>query len=374
MTRNPKGAVADVAETLVAEADKDFAFKVNMATHLNADCVMALVAEKYAATGGGYSQATSAFLQIDGGSIARFQRGMLLDIRAASANDSWRTAGYVNDVYPTSTGPGGTANIGPGITITKDSTRDSALSGDGHFDNVVDNDEICLSTEIDSNFDSFPTWFSATTNLLNITRSAAGSYWTVPFLYDFTSGGAAVSFDFDDHLRSVAEDLAYAIDGGRKSRVLGKGVEMTGALLALTTPRIASEATSQVGDSHRFTTTMATSLDAATRREFFGSVGYRGVVWQHESLPPIVFQSDPVATSNVVRLIEPSSWFFIARNEGGMNAPERLDKDNSFWHYRDGDNNRLINRLIAGLFMSLELCCDQPKANVQIAGLKSSME
>lgn len=378
ISKDRRSAVADAAEDIVSGMDLDFARKVNAAVHQSDDLVLALVVDKYdGADGGAYTPGDDpVYLQIDGGSIARFQTGMVVDIRVGNDITSWRTSGIINDVYQTSVGPNAVADIGPGITVTYDAVAKVARGGaDTTFNNVVDNDEICLSMEAADNFDSFEKWFSATTDLLSITRISPGSYWSVPFLYDFTAAGAPVDFDFDDHLRAPAEDLAYAIRAGRADRARkNRGdIQITGAMVAVTTPRIASEAAAQAGDSARFTIAMATSLDQATRRELFGEIGFNGMVYQHQNLPPIAFLTDPVASPNKLRILEPNSWFFVAGHEGGIRQPEKLDKDGHWFRYVVGTNGRPVNKLIAGSLMRLELCCDQPKANLEIAGIKSSL-
>ena len=91
------------------------------------------------------------------------------------------------------------------------------------------------------------------------------------------------------------------------------------------------------------------------------------------TLPPIAFQTDPVASPNKLRLMEPNSWAFVAGHEGGIRQPEKLDKDGRWFRYVVGTNGWPVNKLIAGSLMRLELICDQPKANVEIADIKSSL-
>ena len=374
-TKTRRAAVRKVAEQLVSEADDDFAQQVNVALHQTADCTMALIATKTNEDGTTYSSGqTDAFLGIDGGPISRFVKGQILDIRAASDNANIRVAVVVNDVYFGSDGPGD--GVGPGIVVTIDSTRNTDITGDSDLDNLVDNDEIALSAETADNFDGFPSWFSNSTNVLNITRSTKGQYWTVPHLLSFGD----VTFDMEEHLRTLAELVSRAVRAGRRSRTKGAGkgltvdgVRMTGAMLALGTPAISSEANSQAGDSARFTAALSMTLEAEERRELFGELGFDGIVFHHESLPPTAIRSDPVATEDTLRLLEPNSWFLLAGHEGGMRNAEMLNKDGSFWHYNKGANGRLVNQLVGGMLMRLEFVCDQPQANAQISGIKSSV-
>lgn len=365
--KTKRQAIAQTARTLVEGLDANYGEAMNYSLHQNADCVMALVAAVYAAGGGTYATATSAFLQIDGGSIAQFHKGQILDLREGSDNADVQATVKVNDVYHTSTGPGDVADIGPGIVVTIATEN----AGDADLDGIADNDEIALSGEIDSNFQSLTTWFSTAT-VFSVTRTTKGNAHLVPYRFDANPGGSPVTFDWDTHMGEIVQEMAYVIQAGRAGRAT-QGIQVTGAMLALTTPKINREAISQAGDSARFTTALAMKLDAAKQRELFGEIGFNGVVWHNEVLPPIAFQADPVAVANTVRLIEPSSFFYILAHEGGLRRPERLDKDGRWWRYIQGTNARPINRLIAATLMRVALGNDQPQANVELNNVASSI-
>ena len=366
-------AVYATARKLVTEFDADCGECLNRSLHQNSDCVMGTVAAKYSATtGGSYTTSTSAFFQITDMPVSAFHPGQVLDLRDVSDNATINNGVKVDDVFHTSVGPNAVDDIGPGITVTIDSTRNTAVSGTSDLDTVAATDEIALSTETDSNLDSFQTWFG-TGSVLSLTRgTTVGEQWAIPYEKDYSVSGVAVNFDFDDHMRPMARDLARAVKFGREVRK-NEGLGISDAMLFLTTDAILDEATSLFGDAARFTTALASSLDGAERKRLFGTVGFDGVVWHNPLLGAIGFQSDAVATPNTARLIEPSSWFFVTGHNSNNLRPEWLKGDGRMWRYVQGSNGRPINKLIAGGLMRLALCCDQPRANYEINGIKSSL-
>ncbi|HUU94204.1 MAG TPA: hypothetical protein VM487_00575, partial [Phycisphaerae bacterium] len=117
------------------------------------------------------------------------------------------------------------------------------------------------------------------------------------------------------------------------------------------------------------------SIDAAARKRLVGRSGFEGTYWHSPTLGPILLQSDPVATPNKIRFLEPSSWEWIYGNEGSESTVEWIKNDaGSIWHTPFGTNGRLYNKKVGGAFVRVALMCDQPKANIQIAGVKSSTQ
>ncbi|HUX16986.1 MAG TPA: hypothetical protein VMW52_10975 [Phycisphaerae bacterium] len=363
-TESLRNAVYRVADELVGGVDNDFAAQANIALHQDDTATMALIAAVYDEDGTAYTaDQTDAYLQIDGGPIAAFLPGQILDAREGGNHADVQVTVKVNDVYPLSTGPGGTADIGPGITVTIADEN----AGDANLNGLADDDELCLSGEV-TNLAGFKTWFSESANVFNITRSAKGSHWSVPNLFDFHSGGADVVLDVDDHLGDMAERLAYVVKYGRRERAKD-GISVTNQMVAISTPKLVSEASRQGGDNMR----MTIAIDEATRKRLFGRSGFEGYVFHSPTLGPIALQGDPVATPNLARLLEPDSWFWIVGHDGSQKTIEWLDKDGSRWHYERGTNGRMKNILQAGALMRLGLGNDQPKGNAQLDGLKSSL-
>jgi len=367
-TKDRRAAIYRTAQRLLGEAEDDMGAALNMKIHQDANCQMGLVAAKYSATTGDtYSQNATAFVQVDNGSISQFQPGMYVDIHSASTATVRFTA-KIDDVYKTSVGANGVADIGPGFTATRTSGTDS------DFDNVADNDMITLSDEAAStNFQSFGVWFDREAAVFSLTRdTTVGEQWAIPYVFDYQSAGADVALDLDTHLRGMTEELAYAVRFGRNARKR-EGVKITEAALTLLgTPRLVSYASTQVGDAVRYTT----DLEGADRKKYFGTSGFDGAYWHNPVLgKPISFATDPVATPSRLRLIEPSSWQWIIGHTGNHETVEWLDKDgNGRWYYLLGSNYRRKNVLAAGYFTRLALMCDQPMANVEARGLKSDLE
>lgn len=369
-TANRQMALYQTAAKYVSEVEDDIGSQVNMTMHQNADSMMGRVCalNTFPVSGGTTGMDTTSdwssgpgYIKVDGGSISQFFEGQILAIRAASDNTTIRLLVTVNAVLRGNEGPAGIRGDGPGIIVTK-------LSGTYALSDVVDNDEICMDVHTTNYLLGFGSWFSRSAAVLSITagvRASTAGVWTWPVMKDFTSDGVSVTFDLDIHMREVAEELAYAVAYGRKQRGF-EGVKITeAAMTCLTTPRLISEVSTQVGDNVRYTTT----LSAAERGELFGTSGYDGAYWHHPLLGPISFATDPVATPDTLRLLEPSSWFFLTGSDG----IEWLDADGSKWHYQQG-TYALKNILIAGALQRMLIANDQPGVNVQVSGIKSSTE
>lgn len=368
-TESRRDAVYRVAQELVGEAQDDFAGQVNVSLHQNDDCVMGLInGTPLDADGTSRTTGTTGFLPIDGGSISVFHPGQVIDIRSQSNNADVQVTVIVNDVYPTKVGPGTATTAGPGIVVTI-AAENTGLSGDADLDNLVDNDEICLRGETEFNIQGFPTWFG-TGAVFSITRTAIGSHWAVPFIYDKNNGsGLPVTLDLEDHFGEIAEQLALAVNFGRSKRV-SSGITITEAMVAISTPSLLAEASRQVGDDVRFTM----AIEEAERKKLIGRSGFSGAIWHSPTLGPVMLQSDAVATPNAIRFLEPDSWTILTAHDGSRKQIEWLDKDGSRWHYIYGTNGRLVNQLQAGALMRLAVFCDQPKANVELKGVKSSRD
>jgi len=382
-TDSREAAVYKTAQRLVSELDADFARVANMMIHMNSDMVLAEIEEVYneggdgAASGGDTTiclriTETGAQAADTNGTIARFYPGQKLDVRAASDNTAVRATCIVRDVFPTREGPAGardTNYYGPAIRVDY-----YAAGDDSNMNNFAANDEITLSDCTDSNFWSFPSWFSRSASVLGLTRTDTGNAWSIPWIKNWDSSGdgtgTLTTLDLDTHLREVATELAFAIKFGRKTRTK-MGLKLTAAAMAcIATPHLVDEFSTQVGDQMRYTI----DLDPKTRKELVGVTGYDGGYWHHPLLGPVMFKPDPVATPNMFRMLEPNSWKFVLGHKGSMKSIEWLDVEGHLWHYERGANGRLINAPMAGALMRMTPICDQPRANLQGGGLKSSVQ
>lgn len=366
-TRDLEASIYRVATKLVGDADDYFGAQVNAALHQDSDCKMACVAAVYKIDGDTYSQASAAYLKLDEGSISQFTPGDVLDIRTGTTA-TVRLTVTVNDVFHTTEGPNGVADIGPGIRVTRASGTDT------NFDSVADGDEIVLSGELATyNIAGFPSWFSYSTAVLSITRTATGSAWSIPYMKSWLSGTANVTLDLDAHLGEMAEELSYAVKFGRRARAR-EGIAISqAAMVLLGTPKLISEASRQVGDAVMYTE----SLSAENKKQLFGASGFDGAYWHSPLLngTPISFAYDPVATPNTLRLLEPSSWFFIIGHTGGSHESVKwIEEGGTRFLVERGSNGRLTHKKVAGAYMWMALANDQPRANFQHSGLKASTE
>ena len=365
-SRDKKSAVYQTAVRLAREVGEAFSANVNRAFHQNTDCLMGRVnGTPLDTSGSSMSSDATAFIPIDSGSISQFFPGQLLDIRNGASGTTFHAAVVVNDVYHTSSAT--TSSTGPGIVATVDTTQAALLSGANasYCDDIADNDEIVLSGEADSaNFWSLEDWWDDSVDVLHIDRDATGGKWALPYSH----AGGSNAIDFDDDIRVAALTMARIAKVGRRVR-RSKGVTITDAFMAISTPEINDEALQAINDRQRFTCPTATSMSEAERKRLFGWVGYDGVVWIHPDLGHIYLQSDPVATPNKIRFLEPNSWFLVTGHNNNTLEPSFIDNGGTPWHTARGTNGRLINQKIAGAYMRMTLACDQPMANYAVTAV-----
>ena len=90
-------------------------------------------------------------------------------------------------------------------------------------------------------------------------------------------------------------------------------------------------------------------------------------------MPPIAIQADAAARAHKMTIIDPQSWFWLRMKGAKM---EWLDNGGSRWVrvLNPSLDNRLTYVQQAGAWTSALLACDQPGAQVEIQGIKSSTE
>jgi len=370
-TADAKMCVYKTAEKYIGMVDDDIATQVNNSIHQSTNCKIAAIAAKYHDDGTAYTNNThtTAYFQIKGGSIVQIMQNDRIEIRAGTSTTSTRVICYVNDVYPGTNGPGGTADIGPGFTATYESTGQTG-GATTNFDSAAADDELVLSGETSANIFGFPSFFSWTTAMYSLTRTTLGNGWTIPkLMYDYSVAGAAVDFDPEIHFATMALDLAYAVQNGRNMRQ-GDGIKMTAnAMVALGDPEVVDEMSRLGGDRVKYTK----ELSAAQKQDIIGSIGFDGAWFHHPNIGPIAIQSDPAATPRTIRYLDPNSWFWVTGGLGGPTSVRWLDKDGKKFRNQPGANGRPKDVWVGGAHARVALVNDCPGANAQISGVKSSL-
>jgi len=380
-----KASVFRVANRLMNQAEKDFSSQKNAAIHQDSACTMGKIKARYDADGTTYSGSNlTAYWQISEGAIRQFLPGQLLKV---SSRTQAELTVQVEGIVASRSGPWASgarvADIGPGITVS----IVDASSTDSDLDNADNDDTLSLSNEgAGDNFHGIPSWFSSAVDVYNdkdgsaLDREALGNEWMMPEIFDYTSGGNAVDFDLETHLREVAEVMPDRVNTGRNGRAymgdiedVDEGVNIPKALVAITTAGIANEAIATAADTQRFTAKHSSEMDESVRRSLFGNVGFEGVVWHSPTLPPIAIQPDVAAAPEQMTIIDPQSWFWLRMAGAPMqwlgNGSDRWSRVND----PDSDNRQTFEQQ-AGAYATAMLVCDQPGANAQIKGVKSSTE
>lgn len=378
-TKDPSMSVSKIVIDTVEQTEADQAARLNAAVYQSASCAMAKVVEKYDDDGSTYTSGrTQAYVRVDSGSIGLFQRGMMLNIRSGSTSTIRITctvaAVNTHDDGPIWTGDR-VADIGPGLILTYNAAEGTGT--DTNFNNVVDNDEIVMSAEsTTAGFHGFEDWFSEHTNVYkssdgttDLNRDDPAYHWSIPDILDYTSGGVPVNVDLETHFKPLAKILPYRVGMGRQARARDRGdLVMKDTLVAFGEPGLIVDASSSAADTGQFTSTIASSMTAAQRKELFGEVGFTGTVWHSPTLKAVALQADPLATPNTLTLVDPNSFFFLFG--AGYRNPKWLDGGN--WDRLVGTNHRPTLVKQAACMTIATLVCDQPGANAQIKGIKCS--
>jgi len=371
VTKDQKHAVYDLVTKMFRESDLEFGRKFNLAVHQDTACAMGTVAAIYASSGGAYSSARYAYIQITDVQISKFARGEYLDIGGESDV-------LVMDVIEGSDGPwsGGTriADIGPGLVLDY---------GSGNTADSTAADTITASNETTGDgMAGFDAWFSGTTNVYNdadgsaIDRDAAGNSWGIPVIETIAASGSETELDLDEHLGLLADVWPQAVAWGRQARSAETpedNILLPSTLVGITTAKLCNSVATEAEDTSRFTRTI--NMSEAKQKDLYGDVGFDGVMYHSATLPPISFQADDAAPKYKIRFIDPQSWGYLTLNEGGgMYGIQWLKSGGAGgtrWMRVLGTNNRPTHRLTAAAWSCALMYCDQPKANAEIRGVKS---
>jgi hypothetical protein len=372
-------SIENLAERAIMAQNRDYAFQMNNAIWQDTACKMGESSGAYLADGSAsYSGSDSTcYIKVDQGAISQFLPGMLIDLDGSTY--TYDNA-IVKDVFYGTDGPydssGAVGTPGPGLRIQMSAAD---ISGGKGWGDLEDNSDIARSGEgAGENFNGFPSWFNPITSVYNdedgsaITRTAAGNAWSVPNIFNYTSGGSAVVFDIAAHFTDMSNVLANRIHTGRASRDMNisrdEGVSLPGVLTAFGRPNLINEAVSTLDDSRRFTMQAAASLDEEQRKSYFGAVSFDGVVYHDPNLGAIALQADPASTANQLLVLDPQSWFYLT--DSNNMKPTWVDDGAGKW-------TRMVNTNItmkrqAGTYLSCLLVCDQMPANSIIKGITST--
>lgn len=363
-------AIFNLATRVFNEFNNDFVDNVNRAVHQNANAQMALVDTVYAVGGTTYSSHRYAFIKIKSGQIGQFLKGMVVETDATESltildvvhgKDCWYMGTRTADV-----GPGIRVDAGSGLTV--DSSADDAITMSGETTG--------------DNFHGFPDWMDPTTNVYfneagtAIDRDASGNTWSHCYVDTIAAAGTETEFDIDQHLRPLANVRAQMVGIGREGRRNAEAdIVIPTAALGITTPELVNFMVNEASASQRFTLAMATSMDAATRKDLFGEVGFKGMVYQSPTMGSVAFQADPAAQPYKIRILEISSWFWLTLHGGPRNIKWIPAPGGGRIHnVTDYDTTgRLTWYVQAAAGCAMMLVCDQPAANCEITGVTDDL-
>ena len=352
-------AVWDLATELTLQSAESVGEKRNQLLNQDANCVKALVAATYKFDGDTYpgGTATVAFIKIDNGSISAFHKGMILDIRNASTT-TIRVTATVNDVCHSTQYRG--RDVGPGISVTYNSTYAGAGNTDAHFDNVADNDEIVDHGEtdgcgFDGSFSNLIDLSNDPSTYFGVNRSTQGNHYLVPYGRDY----ASATMNVDTVFGQMNNILGMVFSKSREYR-RNRGFQMTQAIVCQAQPDLVADVARQVGEgSSRFTQKIASDFTGG-KSPLVAVAGWEGAVIHTPGLPPIVLQSEPLAPSNDIRVFEPSAFEWI---RFGPKRPQFIKAPGGpIWHVRTNTSTgNLTKTLQASAFVMETLYCNQPQ-------------
>lgn len=375
-------ATYNLAMELALQSLQSLDEKRNHMIHQDGDGVKAVVAAVYKPDGTSSDPPTTmtyrgstvdgAFITIDQGSVSKFHQGELIDIRdtGGTGTDVLVTC-VVADVWHDSVYQG--EDVGPGLLIALDTVgTETDLAG------IADGDEIFSSGEEDGS--GLPVGFgelfkrSGTLAYFSVTdRLAPGFQFLVPYGRDYASGGVSAVIDIDTHFGNMADLMGMLFGPARKNR-LKRGFSMTDAVVAICPPDLVNSVARQAGESDiQFTAQAASSMSDARQQKLTSVRGWQGSVIHHPTLPPIILQSDPVATKDTIRIFEPSAFEFI---RWGSKKPKfiRHAGMGGIWHNRRSTSTgQLTMSMDASGFVIETLFCDQPQINYSIEGVKTDL-
>ncbi len=411
-TANTKYAVARLVKKAVGEIKNDFAKQTNLGLHQAGTALMATMGNIYDVDGTSFTGAgghAPAYISIKGGGIANFLPNDVLYIYDSADGTTLRATVRVWDVITTEDGPWAAgsrvADIGPGIICEtcgpSGNVADGSVIGDGSpvawnavaapdaDDFIARSGEYTQTAGSYVNFHGFPDLFDTTVDIFRdtsgstIDRESFGNRWMNPVVVIPTgaSSGSEVTFDIDTHFGELEDIMSQTVELSRLNRGASNSnmsnpedyLAINGAMLGVAAPDIVNDAVRDAADSIRFTSTMSRTLDDAQRKEFFGNIGFTGIVYHSASLPPIALLGDAASQPNVLRLLEPASMFMLTFG-GGLDKINWVKNDaGGVWQRLEGDTNRTPTFFRqAGAWTAAYMVYDQPRTNCELRYIKSS--
>lgn len=369
-----KTSIKRLTTKLFDELNMDFEENINRAFNQDSACQMALVSAKYDEDGTTYTAGSRrCFIKIKSGQIGQFHKGMVLNTDATESLTVLDVI-YGDDVIFEGTE---TTGVGPGLRVDAGSGNDC--------NGITADDAITMSGETaGDNFHGLPDWFSKTTNVYNdeggtpLDRDGRGNDWQIPLISTVAAAGSEVEFVLDTHLRPVADILAQMVGVRTKSRKRAmsaeKDIQFGSAMTALTTVKLLNHVVNEAQATQHFTLSMASDMDAATKKECFGNVGFNGMVYNSPTLGTVAFEADPAAPPNKLRFIEPSAWFVLSLHDGAKRLQWLTQGGKRLRPVDDyGTTQRPTFYVQGAAYTTLALVCDQPRANFEITGIKSDL-
>ncbi len=397
--KSKEHCIADLAMKAVGEVDDDFGNQLNASFHQPATCAAAKVKQIYDADGSAFSLTgahTPAFISISHGNVNQFQPGEVLDIHDTDTATKNAIVKVWDVIYGTDGPPSSgvrVADIGPGLIVEPCDANGAVyacnwnagtMSGGGTSYTPATGDFIARSGEYHAstfrNIAGFPSLFDPTVDIwydedhATIDRESAGYAWMNPLVVAGGTDGSEVTFDIDTHFRELEDYMPFMVKAGRQARVRAdQGINLKKSLLAICPVSIVNDQVAEAKTTMRFTATAATSMDAATRRELFGEVGFDGLVYHSASLGPIAFQADPACRPYHIELIDPNSCFYVSMT-GNTREVTWLSGSNGRWTPLEGDTNRTPTFYVqGGAWVAMQLVWDQPRTCTEIQWVKSSV-
>lgn len=397
-TADGEYAVQELAMQAIGDVEADFAQQLNSSIHQPGSAQMATVTAIYDADGSAFSGAAGhapAFIRIAGGSIGQFNKNEVLEVIDVGDGTTRNVIMKVHAVVYGSDGPldgsdGKVADIGPGLlvepcgidgTVSTTAWNDTAVPAVGDY--IARYGEFHATAASYRNIHGFPDLFDSTCNMFwdgegnALDRDSPANQWTVPYVVRAAASGSEVAFDADVHLRELEDSIPFAaaVKGGRNKRALSplKGITIKNSLVAITTPSIVNDAVADAKANLRFTANYAGTLEAAEKKKVFGSVGFDGIVYHSPSLGVIALQADAACRPYRMEIIEPNSFFYLTY-PGMSGNVEWYSPNGKRFTMVTGDNGRHTYYVQGAAHTALALCNDQPQANMEIRGVKSSAE
>lgn len=387
-TKGDPEAAYDVGAKVVVDLEADFGSQLNAALWQGGNCVMAKVSAAYDSDGttwsGSETSTTAKYIKIKDGSIGLFLPGEKLDIYDATDGTTKLATVTVNDVICSKHGPtigaDPVADIGPGIVVTPDANWDAVGSAIADGDYLARTGEFTLVAASFNNFHGLPDWWDRTVNVYRnrsgslVDRDAIGYQWMLPETVTIADAGSEVTLDLREHLKDLYDYFPYAVTTTRlKRRNSGvDGPSVSEGLMLHGPVDLIQEAVRDANDVQFTVATSTTKSQAA--RDYWASVGFKGIVYNDPILGDIGLAADRAAPPHKLWMADWDS-FFLVNLMGPPGDINWLEDSGGRWRIvPDTSTGNPTFFMEAAAYTSCCLGCDCPSTNAMITGVKSSNE